>query len=98
MTQPPADVPPSEATLPAAATPAAATPDAALFTVANGDATPEQIAALTAVLAAATAARHRDGVPVTSPAGVPGWADRSRLMRSPLAHAPGGWRASARPR
>jgi hypothetical protein len=69
--------------------------DGPLFEVAG--ATSEEIAALTAVLAAATAA-HQDAVPAGQPAGAPGWADRSRLLRSPLAHSPGGWRASARPR
>jgi hypothetical protein len=67
-----------------------------LFEVAGG-ATPEEIAALAAVLAAAAAARQ-DAVPAAQPAGASGWADRSRLLRSPLGHAPGGWRASARPR
>jgi len=70
--------------------------DVPLFEVAGG-ATPEEIAALTVVLAAAAAARQ-DAVPAGQPAGTPGWADRSSLLRSPLAHAPGGWRASARPR
>jgi Acyl-CoA carboxylase epsilon subunit len=71
-------------------------PDVPQFEVAGG-ATPEEIAALTVVLAAAAAARQ-DAVPAGQPAGAPGWTDRSRLLRSSLAHAPGGWRASARPR
>jgi hypothetical protein len=71
--------------------------DVRLFEVADGGATPEEIAALTVVLAGAAAA-HQATVPAGQPAVSPGWADRSRLLRSPLAHAPGGWRASARPR
>jgi hypothetical protein len=71
--------------------------DVPLFEVAGGGATPEEIAALTVVLAAAASARQ-DTVPAGQPAVSPGWAERSRLLRSPLAHAPGGWRASARPR
>jgi hypothetical protein len=86
VTQPPA-VPPTDP----------ASPEAALFEVVSGDATAEEIAALTAVLAALAAAGRRNQVP-TRPTAVSGWADRSRLLRSPLAHAPAGWRASARPR
>jgi hypothetical protein len=71
--------------------------DVPLFEVAGGGATPEEIAALAVVLAAAASARQ-DTVTPGQPAVSPGWADRSRLLRSPLAHAPGGWRASARPR
>jgi hypothetical protein len=71
--------------------------DAALFEVVSGAATAEEIAALTAVMAA-IAADRRDAVPARAPTAVSGWAERSRLLRSPLAHAPAGWRASARPR
>jgi hypothetical protein len=81
----------------AAASTAAPPSEAALFEVVSGDATAEEIAALTAVLAALAAAGRRNQVP-TRPTAVSGWADRSRLLRSPLAHAPAGWRASARPR
>jgi hypothetical protein len=80
--------------------------------VVRGDATPEEIAALVAVVTArarrAAAARDR----AAGPAGFRGsagsggggtghpsaWADRSRAMRTPLPHGPGAWRAAARPR
>ena len=98
-----AEAPPAEAR-PAKAPPAEAPPaeaglsQAALFEVVHGAATEEEIAALTAVLAAMTAAYRRHAVPARGPTGVSSWAERSRLMRRPLAHAPAGWRASARPR
>jgi hypothetical protein len=65
--------------------------------VVRGDATPEEIAAVVAVLA-----RRSRG-----PTGAGGggatrrssaWADRSHGLRTPLAHHAGAWRASARPR
>ena len=87
MTQPPA-VPPTEP----------ASPEAALFEIVGGAATAEEIAALTAVLATMAAASRRGAVPAGGPVRVSGWAERSRLVRRPLAHAPGAWRASARPR
>ena len=89
----PSDAAPSDA-LPSDAVPS----DAALFEIVHGQATAEEIAALTAVLAAAAAAaRHRDAVPAAEPARSSGWADRSPLLRGPLAHFPGGWVASGRP-
>jgi Ser/Thr protein kinase RdoA (MazF antagonist) len=107
MTQPPAGTPPPEQGLPKAALPEAAAHEAppteagpsqaALFEVVRGDATAEEIAALTAVLAALAAASRRNVVPAHGPTGVSSWAERSRLVRRPLAHAPAGWRASACP-
>ena len=93
MTPPPDGGPPSPA-----ASGEAASGEAALFEIVPGEATAEEIAALTAVLAAAAAAGHRDAVPAPEPARLSGWADRSRLLRNPLGHSAGGWRASARPR
>lgn len=61
--------------------------------VVNPDATPEEIAALTAVFAALSAS---GGAEATRP--VSGWTDRSRALRRPLPHGPGAWRASAWPR
>ncbi len=60
--------------------------------VVRGDASPEEIAALVAVLSSlggteAPPARRR-----------PEWNAPHRLVRRPLAHGPGGWRASALPR
>jgi len=107
MTQPPA-VPPTDPALPDGALPGAGTSgagpsgagpsDAALFEILSGEATGEEIAALTAVLATMAAASRRNVVPARGPAIMSIWAERSRLVRRPLAHAPGGWRASARPR
>ena len=68
-------------------------PGQPLLRVIRGDATPEEIAALVAVLLARAAdtaapgrARSRSG-----------WADRSRLLRRPLSPGPGAWRRSALP-
>ncbi|MQA95992.1 MAG: acyl-CoA carboxylase subunit epsilon [Streptosporangiales bacterium] len=65
--------------------------------VVRGDPTPEEIAALVAVLTAraraAAAARAAD-----RPRPVSAWRDPSRLVRRPLPHGPGAWRASALPR
>jgi hypothetical protein len=70
--------------------------------IVRGDATPEEIAALVAVLTARAGAN-------AAAAGGPGdrrvsrWADRSRLVRDPAGkvappRGPGAWRASALPR
>jgi acyl-CoA carboxylase epsilon subunit len=65
--------------------------------VVRGDATPEEVAALVATLAAVAAARARAAdaarpVPVAS-----NWNARTRLLRAPVRPAPGGWRRSALP-
>jgi hypothetical protein len=75
--------------------------------IVRGDATPEEIAALVAVLTArarrAAAARtHAAESPVAGSwrrrtARTAVWADRSRGLRAPLTHGPGAWRSSARP-
>ncbi|REE98323.1 acyl-CoA carboxylase subunit epsilon [Thermomonospora umbrina] len=65
--------------------------------VVRGDATPEEIAALVAVLSAhavARGGRSGDGGRERPSA----WADRSRAVRRPLPHGPGTWRASSLPR
>jgi len=59
--------------------------------VIRGDATPEEIAALVVALATRTAAPARP--PVRPRAN---W--RRPVLRAPLAHGPGAWRASALPR
>jgi hypothetical protein len=60
--------------------------------VVSGDATPEEIAALVAVL------MMRPAWDRPSPRSAPSaWADRSRLLRRPLHPAPGAWRRSALP-
>ena len=65
---------------------------APVLTVIRGDATAEEIAALVAVLAAKASAR-----PAPRELRVPGWASRPAMLRRPLSHGPGAWRASGRP-
>ncbi|WP_283138540.1 acyl-CoA carboxylase subunit epsilon [Rhizohabitans arisaemae] len=67
--------------------------------VVRGDPSPEEIAALVAVLAGRTGPPQ--GVPsVSAPVSEPlsAWTDRSALMREPLFPGSGAWRASALPR
>jgi hypothetical protein len=60
--------------------------------VIRGDATPEEIAAVVAVLLS------RPALAEPRPRRAPSaWADRSRLLRRPLHPSPGGWRRSALP-
>jgi hypothetical protein len=66
-----------------------------LLTVIRGDASAEEIAALTAVLAAVSG-RAAAG-PEPRPGRVSGWASRAAMLRRPLSHGPGAWRASGRP-
>jgi hypothetical protein len=60
--------------------------------VVKGDATPEEVAALVAVLASAGGA----GEPERKP--TPAWSAPHRQVRVTLPHGPGGWRGSALPR
>jgi hypothetical protein len=82
-----------------------------VITVVRGEPTAEELAGLVAVLAARAAdAEPGPGSDGRSGAqsepeladvrsGTPsGWTDRSRYVRGPHVHAPGGWRASALPR
>jgi hypothetical protein len=64
------------------------------LTIVRGDPTPEEIAALAAVLTArlASAGQARADETMRN-----GWSSRSRLMRSPLSRGPGAWRGSALP-
>jgi Acyl-CoA carboxylase epsilon subunit len=63
--------------------------------VVRGDATPEEIAALVAVLMARSGAAGAPDRPGRPP--VSAWADRSRQLRRPLHPGPGAWRRSALP-
>ncbi|HHU11403.1 MAG TPA: acyl-CoA carboxylase subunit epsilon [Intrasporangiaceae bacterium] len=69
------------------------TPDRPPLRVISGSATAEEIAAIVAVLAAASAGGDQSST---------GWTGRSRWsapasrLRAPLLHGPGAWRASAR--
>jgi hypothetical protein len=74
-------------------------PGVPLLAVVRGDASAEEIAALTAVLAAKEAATARlAAASASGRGGRPfGWASRRAMLRKPLSHGPGAWRASARP-
>ncbi len=62
--------------------------------VVRGDPTPEELAALVAVLTARSA-----GAEAAAPAPPrSAWSDRSRQLRRPLSPGPGAWRRSALPR
>jgi len=65
----------------------------ALLTVVRGEPTPEQLAALVAVVAARAAAPEPDP---EAPAPRPLWA--APVLRAPLFPGPGAWRASGLPR
>ncbi|GAB2872908.1 hypothetical protein GCM10027176_88050 [Actinoallomurus bryophytorum] len=68
-------------------------PEQRFLQVVRGDPTPEEIAALVAVLTARARA-------ATGPAPRPrrsAWSDPSRRLRRPLPHGPGAWRTSALP-
>ncbi len=64
--------------------------------VVRGDASAEEIAALTAVLAAKSGAAARPSAAARSRR-ITGWGSRPAMLRRPLRHGPGVWRASARP-
>jgi hypothetical protein len=59
----------------------------------RGDATPEEIAAVLAVLAAASG----DAGAEPAPRHTSRWASHERRLRRPLAPGPGAWRASGWP-
>ena len=61
--------------------------------VVRGDATPEEIAALVAVLLSRSGGGEGPPVPARS-----AWADRASQLRRPLHPGPGAWRRSALPR
>ena len=65
-----------------------------LLRVVRGDATPEEIAALVAVLAVRGG---EDEAPGPTRSVKNAWSDRSRQLRRPLATGPGAWRASGLP-
>ena len=59
----------------------------------RGDATPEEVAALLAVLSAASAGGEQQPAPRHTSE----WSSRQRGVRRPLHPGPGAWRASAWP-
>jgi hypothetical protein len=60
--------------------------------VVKGDATPEEVAALVAVIAS------MGGEAPSRPRPRSSWADPGRRLRTSLPHGPGAWRASGLPR
>ncbi|WP_020576842.1 acyl-CoA carboxylase subunit epsilon [Actinopolymorpha alba] len=86
---------PSSGTEPGAET---AVADQPLLRVVKGNPTPEEFAALVAVVSArlrgAESAQPQQGRPRSQP----GWAAYWRRTRTPLRPSPGAWRASALPR
>ena len=63
-----------------------------LLRVVRGSATPEELAALVAVVAARGSAAVEP-----EPAPVSHWGSRASLLRRPLPHGPGAWQASGLP-
>jgi hypothetical protein len=61
----------------------------------GGHASPEEIAALVAVLATATASDDGDPAPTGRPSSQ--WSTHRRVFHTTYPHGPGGWRASAFP-
>jgi hypothetical protein len=69
-----------------------------LFSVVSGHPGPEDLAALTAVLAARLAARQRAMADqAAARLSRSAWLDRAALTRAPLRPGPGAWRRSGRP-
>ena len=89
---PPADSQPTAPDAGATAEAAAEPTPVAGITI-HGDATPEQVAALVAVLAAASGGAGEEAAGPASQ-----WADHSRAVRKAATHGRGAWRASAQPR
>ncbi len=67
-----------------------------LLRVVRGDPTPEELAALVAVVGARAAAAPDDAVAVAPSRSA--WSDPARAVRTPLRPGPDGWRRSATPR
>ncbi len=65
-----------------------------MFSVAAGEPSAEELAAITVVLAAAAARRK---LPAPIQAARSQWSARDRLMRPALRPGPGAWRASGQP-
>ena len=73
-------------------TPAPDAPPAPLLRVVSGDPTPEELAALVAVVASMGSAA------AAPPRRTPEWQAHHRAVRATYAHGPGGWRSSGLPR
>ena len=68
---------------------------APVLKIVRGEPSPEELAALIAVLLSRAAAA---GAEQAAPRKVSGWTDRSRYVHAPGTRSSGGWRASAFPR
>jgi hypothetical protein len=69
-----------------------------LFSVVSGHPSAEELAALTAIVAARLAVRQRaEAAQAAAPPARSAWLDRAALTRAPLRPGPGAWRRSARP-
>ena len=62
-----------------------------MLRIVRGDPSPEELAALTAVLAAASAG---SGEPEETPGPASVWVERESLVRRPLTPGPNAWRTS----
>jgi len=71
---------------------AAASDERPVLRVVKGDATPEEVAALVAVIAALGSGATQAKPTIRST-----WADPAHRMRTPLPHGPGAWRSSGLP-
>ncbi|HLZ37998.1 MAG TPA: acyl-CoA carboxylase epsilon subunit [Mycobacteriales bacterium] len=73
-----------------------ADPGRPVLRIVNGDAGPDHVAALLAVLAAAGSGAGGAAGNAAQPAGGvgPGWADPAGAFRGPVRVCPGSWRAS----
>ena len=67
-------------------------PAAPLLRVVSGDPTPEELAALVAVVASL------GSVAAAPPRRTPAWQAHHRKVRATYPHGPGGWRSSGLPR
>jgi Acyl-CoA carboxylase epsilon subunit len=74
------------------------TSDSSGVLVIKGRAEADEIAAVVAVLAAASGASEGTGPVAPAPVEAGTWADRAALVGQPARPGPGGWRSSARPR
>ena len=67
-----------------------------LLRVVSGSPDDAELVALTAVVAGLARAAAQPGAPARPARSA--WAERTRLVRAPLSHGPGAWRASGMPR
>jgi hypothetical protein len=65
-----------------------------LLRIVKGNPTPEEVAALVAVVSSMATAAAESAAQQKAPR--PEWSARHRMLRQPLRHGPGAWRASAR--